>query len=120
MRSLRTILTWSAYLAVISGCTSVEPVPGDLGENTSAFTTGTIQLNLLYIHGVKNDASSRSNAQNSLTDLKAAVANDMPSLISTSQANHPGVTVKFASASANLYPATPSGMHPSDSTDPTL
>lgn len=41
-------------------------------------------------------------------------------MIASYQASHPGVAITVASASANLYTATPSGRHPSDSTDPTL
>jgi pimeloyl-ACP methyl ester carboxylesterase len=95
-----------------------EPVPGD--DTTGAFTTGTIQINLLYLHGVQNEAGGRSRAHRSLDDLKVAVAGQMSSAIASYQASHPGVTVQFASASANLYTATPSSFHPSDSTDPTL
>src|SRR5512144_661133 len=118
MRNLPLAL--SAWLAVISGCGGVEPTPDDLGETTSAATTGTIQLNFLYIHGVQNSASGRTGAHNSLNDLKSAVTGALPSLVASYQTSHPGVTVTVASASANLYTAKPSGIHPSDSTDPTL
>ncbi|HEX3759011.1 MAG TPA: hypothetical protein VHW23_09910 [Kofleriaceae bacterium] len=100
----------------MSGCTTDEPPL----EQTAAAVTGTIQLNLLYLHGVQNTAGGRTGAGNSLNDLKAAINADLPSLIASYQASHPGVTVQVASASANLYTATPSGIHPSDSTDPTL
>lgn len=99
-----------------SGCTADEP---PLAETVSAATT-PLQLNLLYIHGVNNDASSRPRAHNALNDLRAAVTADLPALIASYQASHPGVAITVASASANLYTATPSGLHPSDSTDPTL
>jgi pimeloyl-ACP methyl ester carboxylesterase len=99
-----------------TGCTATEPV----AESVAAATTGDLQLNLLYIHGVENSAGARSGAHSTLDDLKAAVAADLPSLIASYQASHPGVTIHAASASANLYTATPSGIHPSDSTDPTL
>lgn len=122
MRSLAVKITLPLFacLAVGSACGSIEPTLDDVTTTTSAATTGAIQLTLLYIHGVKNDAGSRSGAQHSLDDLKAAVTSDLPSLIATYQANHPGTTITVASASANLYTATPSGIHPSDSTDPTL
>lgn len=112
------LLAVSLCLAAPS-CSSVE-TPGVLGESAGAATTGTIQLNLLYIHGVENSAGARTGAHNTLSDLRTAVAGDLPSLIASYQASHPGVTIHFASASANLYTATPSGIHPSDSTDPTL
>jgi hypothetical protein len=56
-----------------------------------AATSGAIQLNLLYIHGVKNDAGSRSSAQHSLDDLKAAVTSDLPSLVASYQATDRGI-----------------------------
>ena len=96
-----------------------EPVDESTGESISA-ATGPIQINLLFIHGVQNDAGGKSRAHNSLNDLRTAIANDMPSLIANYQASHPGVSIAFAAASANLYTATPSGIHPSDSTNPTL
>ncbi|HEX7840577.1 MAG TPA: hypothetical protein VF469_24025 [Kofleriaceae bacterium] len=111
------LLATSLCLAV-PGCASVDAP--ELGESAGAATTGTIQLNILYIHGVENSAGARTGAHNTLSDLRTAVAGDMPSLIASYQASHPGVTINFASASANLYTATPSGIHPSDSTDPTL
>jgi pimeloyl-ACP methyl ester carboxylesterase len=117
-------LACSACLLVVFGCGTTDPTapgdPGDLGTITSAATTGAIQLNFLYIHGVQNDATGRSRANNSLNDLRTAVTNDLPAQIASYQASHPGVTITVASASANLYTATPSGIHPSDSTDPTL
>src|SRR5689334_14326051 len=91
---------------------------GDGSQGAAA--TGVVQLNLLFIHGVQNDAGGKSRAHNSLNDLRNAVASDMPSLIASYQASHPGVSISFAAASANLYTAAPSGLHPSDSSDPTL
>lgn len=106
----------AAALCLVPACAAVAPVD----EAVAAATTGDLQLNLLYIHGVENSAGSRAGAHNTLNDLKAAVAADLPSLIASYQASHPGVTIHVASASANLYTATPSGIHPSDSIDPTL
>ncbi len=122
MRSLFSMcLIGSTCLAFASGCASVDPGPeSTLAETTGAFTTGTIQLNLLYIHGVQSSAGGRAGAQGSLNDLKSSLAADLPGLIANYQASHPGVAITVASASANLYTATPSGRHPSDSTDPTL
>src|SRR4051812_27928084 len=119
MRSLVVML--SAGLAASAGCTTEPSDAGEpLGEHASAAPTGTIELDLLYIHGVENDAGSRSRAGNSLNDLKAAIAADLPALTASCQASPPGIAVTFASASTNLYTAAPSGIHPSDSTDPTL
>ena len=78
----------------------------------------TVELNLLYVHGVKNCPASRQNAEDSLADLAAAVDAALPARIAAFEAAHPGVTVEVHSAAANLYTATPSGVHPSDSPDP--
>lgn len=78
----------------------------------------TVELNLLYVHGVKNCTAARQNAETSLADLAAAVDAALPARIATFEAAHPGVTVVVHSAAANLYTATPSGIHPSDSSDP--
>ena len=80
----------------------------------------TVELNILYVHGVDNCTSSRLNAHNSLADLASAVDAVLPGKIATYEAAHPGVTVVTHSARTNLYTATPSGFHPSDSTDPLL
>ncbi|MDX2166700.1 MAG: hypothetical protein SF182_06535 [Deltaproteobacteria bacterium] len=77
-----------------------------------------VELNLLYVHGVKNCTAERQNAEGSLADLQAVVDAALPGRIATFQAAHPGVTLTVHSAAANLYTATPSGIHPSDSPDP--
>jgi hypothetical protein len=108
-------------VALLASCVSVaaneEGLP-TVGASSSSVTTGAIQLNLLYVHGVKNDDASRNNAANSLVDLKNSIEADIPSWISNYQAAHPGVTVNFASAAANLYTAPASPYHPTDSPDP--
>jgi len=96
-----------------------ESEPSAVAESPAA-AASVVQLNLLFIHGVQNDAGGKSRAHNALNDLRNAIASDMPSLIASYQASHPGVSISFAAASANLYTAAPSGLHPSDSTDPTL
>jgi cysteine-rich repeat protein len=80
----------------------------------------TVELNILYVHGVDNCTSERQNAHNSLADLASAVDAALPAQIAAFQAAHPGVALVTHSARANLYTATPSGFHPSDSTDPLL
>src|SRR5206468_400242 len=50
--------------------------------------------------------------------LEQAVNADLPGRIASYQAAHPGTTIVTHSARANLYTATPSGYHPSDSPDP--
>lgn len=77
-----------------------------------------MHLNLLYVHGLKSCASSRQNAQNSLDDLETAMNAALPARIAAWEVAHPGVHVVTNSARANVYTATPSGIHPSDSTDP--
>jgi hypothetical protein len=72
----------------------------------------------LYVHGVKNCYSERSTAQNSLSDLAAAVNGDLPARIASYESAHPNMHVVVNTAFANLYTATPSGIHPSDSSDP--
>jgi hypothetical protein len=78
----------------------------------------TIEVNLLYVHGVKGCQPHRQNAQNSLDELEAAVSAALPARIAAWEAGHPGTTVVVNSARANLYTATPSGYHPSDSPNP--
>jgi pimeloyl-ACP methyl ester carboxylesterase len=79
-----------------------------------------IEINLLYIHGVKSELSSRLSAERSLGDLRAAVDADMQRQIDTYRLAHPDTFVRVNSAAANLYTAQHSGRNPSDSTDPTL
>src|SRR5262249_12581039 len=87
---------------------------------TSSTTTSTlvVELNVLYVHGLKSCTGSRQNAQSSLVDLESAVNAALPGRIATWEAAHPGTHVVTQSARANVYTATPSGIHPSDSPDP--
>ena len=78
----------------------------------------TIEVNILYVHGVENCQTSRQNAQNALNDLDAAMTSELPSRISAWQTAHPGDYVVVNQAHANLYTATPSPYHPSDSLGP--
>lgn len=77
-----------------------------------------VELNLLYVHGIQNCAASRQNAGGALAHLDAAVAAALPARIAAFEAAHPGVGITVNSARANLYTATPSGFHPSDSPNP--
>jgi len=95
-------------------------VDAGIAADSPAVASPTIQLNLLYVHGVNSDNGGRMRSHNSLNDLKNAVNAELPALIATFQAAHPGVTVTVASASANLYTAAPSPTHPSNSNDPIL
>ena len=78
----------------------------------------TITLNLLYVHGVKGCTTDRQNAAGSLSSLDAAIGGALAARISTWQAAHPGDTIVVNRRFANLYTATPSPTHPSDSTNP--
>jgi pimeloyl-ACP methyl ester carboxylesterase len=79
-----------------------------------------VEVNLLYVHGLKSCTSARQNAENTLVDLESVVNAALPARIAAWEAAHPGVHVVTRSARANVYTATPSGFHPSDSTDPLL
>src|SRR5258706_12358491 len=103
---MHRLLLVASACCTISGCV-VSDSPVD--ESLVALSAEPIQLNLLFVHGVQNDAGGKARAHNSLNDLRAAIAGDMPSLIASYQASHPGVAISFAAASANLYTAQPSG-----------
>lgn len=84
----------------------------------AAESAGELQLHLLYVHGVKGCQEHRLGAEGSLDELQAAIDAALPDWIAAHEAGHPGVTVVTSSAHANLYTATPSPYHPSDSSDP--
>src|SRR5262249_48548917 len=81
-------------------------------------TAATVEVNLLFVHGLKDCQAERQNAQNTFIDLEAAINADLPARIASYQTAHPGTTVVVHTARANLYTATPSGFHPSDSPNP--
>ena len=83
-----------------------------------AATARTIEVNVLYVHGVKSCPTERQNAENSLVDLDNSIAAALPARISSWQTAHPGDTIVVNRRHANLYTATASPYHPSDSTDP--
>jgi len=105
-----------ASVALGAGC-SAGGEPADSADTGQALS-GTVEVYFLYVHGLQSCDSSRQNAGRSLQDLESAVNAALPAKISAYQASHPGVTVVTHSARANIYTATPSGVHPSDSTDP--
>jgi hypothetical protein len=112
-----------AGVVVLVGCGSLELEPsepaGALGATEAAVTQqGTVQLNILYVHGVKGCQDHRLNAANSLNELDDALAAALSQRIADYEASHPGVTLVVRRAHANLYTAPASGYHPSDSTDP--
>src|SRR5215468_5949825 len=108
-----------ALLASSMSMAANEEGQPSVGGSSNSVTTGVIQLNFLYVHGVKNDDASRINAANSLSDLKNSIEADIPNWISNYQTAHPGVTINVASATANLYTAPASPYHPTDSLGPT-
>lgn len=102
---------------------SVTEAPGDPGDDPSTagdfeIEDGVLQLHFLYVHGVKGCQDDRMNSENSLNELRAAIDAELPAWVADYEADHPGVTVVTSSAHANVYTATPSGVHPSDSTNP--
>lgn len=119
------IRQWLSMMGVVGavGCGSPEadkaPALSEVRASPAALTQqGTVQLNILYVHGVKGCPEHRQNAEGSLNELQAAIDTALPTYISEYQASHPGVTVVTRSAHANLYTAPASPYHPSDSTDP--
>jgi len=109
-----------AGAAVVAGCSPLEleeTSPVDTGP-AALVQQGTVQLNFLYVHGVKGCQEHRLGAEGSLNELQAAIDAALPSHVSTYQSSHPGVTVVTRSAHANLYTAPASPYHPSDSTNP--
>ncbi|MEW6735092.1 MAG: hypothetical protein AB1489_27625 [Acidobacteriota bacterium] len=89
-----------------------------LSLNSSLFAASTLQLNFLYVHGVKGCDPQRLNAENSLNDLEAAINAELPNFIQAYQSSHPDITIVTQSVRANLYTAPASPYHPSDSTNP--
>src|SRR5260370_37326058 len=57
-------------------------------------------------------------AENAVVALEAGVNVWLTARMAAWEAAHPGVHVVTRSARANVYTATPSGIHPSDSPDP--
>ncbi|NTX08995.1 hypothetical protein [Myxococcus sp. CA040A] len=106
----------------LSGCGPLEsslPEVADPGGTVAALAQqGTVQLNLLYVHGVKGCQGQRERAEGSLDELDAAINAALPARIAAYEAAHPGTTVVVRSARANLYTAPASAHHPSDSTNP--
>lgn len=120
-RSLLACLFVFGCDAQISGEISIEPdvePEPDFPEGQANLVPGDLQLNLLYVHGVNGCDSSRQGAHGSLADLEAAVNAALPAWIADLESRHPGVNVVVKSARANIYTATPSPFHPSDSNNP--
>src|SRR5262245_53377058 len=87
-----------AGMVAAAGCGPLEPEPrepaGALEATVAAVTQqGTVQLNILYVHGVKGCQDHRLNAENSLNELDDALAAALPQYIADYQASHPGVTL---------------------------
>ncbi|HSP80836.1 MAG TPA: hypothetical protein VLQ93_20075, partial [Myxococcaceae bacterium] len=119
---IRHWLMMAGVVGVV-GCSPLETeapaAPEDLPtEEAAVMQQGTVQLNILYVHGVKGCPDHRRNAEGSLNELQAAIDAALPGYISAYESSHPGVTVVARSAHANLYTAPASPYHPSDSTDP--
>jgi len=108
----------STSTSVSTSSTTTTSSSTTTSTSSSTTTTLVVQLNLLYVHGIQNCTSSRQNAGGALAALEAAVDAALPARIAAWEAAHPGIEVVTQSARANLYTATPSGFHPSDSTNP--
>jgi len=70
------------------------------------------------VHGVESTTSGQQSAGNALKDLQTAVNTALAPQITAYQTAHPGTTIVLKSALANLYTATPSPYHPSNSSGP--
>src|SRR5688572_13686551 len=95
-----------AGVAGVVGCDPQEPeelLPPEEMQTAAAVQQGTVQLNFLYVHGVKGCPAHRLGAEDSLNELQAAVNAALPARVSAYQSAHPGVTVVTNSAHANLY-----------------
>jgi pimeloyl-ACP methyl ester carboxylesterase len=93
-------------------------VSGLVFVNASTSEARTIEVNILYVHGVQGCDTGRQNAHNSLVDLENAMSAELPSRISAWQTAHSGDLVVVNQQHANLYTATPSPSHPSNSMGP--
>jgi hypothetical protein len=77
-----------------------------------------VELNLLYVHGVKSCEVSRLNAHFSLKTLDDEVLGETEQRIADYKKTHPNLNVVVRSHRANLYSAKASPTHPSDSKGP--
>jgi hypothetical protein len=115
-----TETTTSTSTSSSTSSTSTSSSTTTTSTSSTSTTTLAVEVNLLYVHGLKNCTSDRQNAQNSLDELETAVNAALPARIASWQAAHPNTVLTVSSARANVYTAAPSGIHPSDSTDPLL
>ncbi len=81
--------------------------------------TETVELNFVFVHGIKSCAEQQMSAADSLVDLDQALQAAMPELVATFEAEHPGVQLQVGSARVNVYLAEPSPDAPPGA-DPTL
>jgi len=95
---------------------AVTPEPGDTPSPPAK--PRELELHLLYVHGVQTCADDRAGADGALDELRAAVDEELPARSAEFSARHEGFVLNATSAHANLYTASPSGFHPSDSPDP--
>lgn len=106
----------------VTTTTTTTPPPTTSTTTTTTTTTTPpptlIEVNLLYVHGLKSCAGDRTNAHHTLVELDDAVAAALPARIAAWQAAHPGKQLVVRSARANVYTGTPSGIQPSDSPNP--
>ncbi|MCW5893221.1 MAG: hypothetical protein KIT14_22125 [bacterium] len=98
--------------------TTTTAPPASTTTTTTIPPPTLIEVNLLYVHGLKSCAGARTSAHDTLAALDAAVAAALPARIAAWEAAHPGKQLVVRSARANVYTATASGIHPSDSPNP--
>jgi hypothetical protein len=72
----------------------------------------------MYVHGVKSCDVDRVNAHFSLKTLDDEVLAEAAARTSAYRKQHPNANLVFRTRRANLYTATPSPDHPSDSANP--
>ena len=73
----------------------------------------SVELNLLFVHGIHGCDSAKLGAHDSLKDLDDAVQASLPTFVAAWEGSHPGFVVKVRTARANIYTATPSPYVPS-------
>ena len=88
------------------------------GTDSTGTATQTVELNFVFVHGIKSCADQQMSAADSLVDLDEALQAVAPDLVAAFEAEHPGVQLQVASARVNVYLADPSPEAPAGA-DPT-
>jgi hypothetical protein len=96
-----------------------------IGEDGAVLKLPTIEVNIMYVHGVKSCELARVAAHYSLKSLDDEVLGAAEERIAAYKAEHPGIDVVFRTRRANLYTAKrsakiPTGANPINMDDWTL